>query len=361
MGDWLKNAIMGAAVAENTPVMMASGWKPTVKGEYVQERTPESDQLAENLYKIGETAVTAGSTPTDIAGIYTLVRHPIQTARIVVPLFKKVFRPKQITNNNLQDLLNNSDFLELNEQAMKEARKGINRTANELRSSSWMKTASKHMSLKEAENLGKFESKLLDEIFPPKGQPPLKLRLGEVPNGALGETRRVFDHGKVVENRITIDPFQKNIYDIALHEGQHASTFNFGPKDKRKPFPEELQNALNTQMENAEKLANQLELDPEKIQNLARRLKLKGYNRKEILNMLGNKIYYLRTPQEARARGMAAKIYLEDNPSATKIPQSIDYGVRFFKDLNNNKLYKDIFSLIPTVGAFASDQLENGK
>lgn len=355
MGDWLKNGIMGAAVAETPSVMTAFGWRQNENRDWEQVRTEGSDKLAENLATIGEAASTAPTLSGDIRALYQILRHPVQTVKSATQLLKKRFKPKQVTRNNLRDLLNDPLFLEINEQAMKDARRGIDRAANELRSPSWVETASKHMSPEEAENLGKFESKLLSEIFPPKGQPPLRLRIGEPSKkDALGVTRAVFGQGKVVENRIVIDPFQEDVYSTALHEGQHASTFNFDSTYDYNPFPEELQSALNTQMENAKKLADQLELDPEKIRDLVDYLKSKGHSIEEITNKITKRIQYLKDPQEARARGMSAKIYLEDNPSAIKVPRIIDEGTDFFKDLSNNKLYKDIFSLIPIGGYYGS-------
>ena len=78
--DWLVNATIGAAMAENPAVMTASGWKQGENGTWEQKRTPGSDQLADNLAVISTfsptnpgTAIidkTVGSAIKYGAGVY---------------------------------------------------------------------------------------------------------------------------------------------------------------------------------------------------------------------------------------------------------------------------------------------------
>lgn len=50
--NWFTKAMIGTAMAENPAVMTASGWKQDREGNWKQERTTESDQLADNLATI---------------------------------------------------------------------------------------------------------------------------------------------------------------------------------------------------------------------------------------------------------------------------------------------------------------------
>lgn len=54
--DWFVRAMVGGA--ENPAVMTASGWKQDKNGNWKQERTPESDQLADNLAELSWTSPT---------------------------------------------------------------------------------------------------------------------------------------------------------------------------------------------------------------------------------------------------------------------------------------------------------------
>ena len=60
--DWFVKAIVGAAMAENPAVMTASGWKQGKNGNWKQERTPESDKLADNLAVISTFSPTNPGT-----------------------------------------------------------------------------------------------------------------------------------------------------------------------------------------------------------------------------------------------------------------------------------------------------------
>ena len=54
--------MVGAAMAENPAVMTASGWKQDKNGNWKQERTPESDKLADNLAVISTFSPTNPGT-----------------------------------------------------------------------------------------------------------------------------------------------------------------------------------------------------------------------------------------------------------------------------------------------------------
>lgn len=60
--DWFVRAMVGASMAENPAVMTASGWKQDKNGNWKQERTPESDQLADNLAELSWTSPTHPGT-----------------------------------------------------------------------------------------------------------------------------------------------------------------------------------------------------------------------------------------------------------------------------------------------------------
>lgn len=83
--SWLKNATLGAAIAESPAVATASGWHIDSKTGKVSQHAPtESErQLGDNLFAIGETAITAPTLVSDISAVVNAVRHPIRTARTV--------------------------------------------------------------------------------------------------------------------------------------------------------------------------------------------------------------------------------------------------------------------------------------
>lgn len=60
--DWFVRTMIGTAMAENPAVMTASGWKQGKNGNWKQERTPESDQLADNLAVISTSSLTNPET-----------------------------------------------------------------------------------------------------------------------------------------------------------------------------------------------------------------------------------------------------------------------------------------------------------
>lgn len=86
MSDWLqkiKNAIIGGAVAESPAVMTASGWQQDREGNWKQEHSKGSQQLAENIAIIGEAGITAPTLVSDIGLVIKGIRHPIRTAKTV--------------------------------------------------------------------------------------------------------------------------------------------------------------------------------------------------------------------------------------------------------------------------------------
>lgn len=60
--DWFVKTMIGTAMAENPAVMTASGWKQGKNGNWKQEKTPESDQLADNLAVISTSSLTNPGT-----------------------------------------------------------------------------------------------------------------------------------------------------------------------------------------------------------------------------------------------------------------------------------------------------------
>lgn len=112
---WIRNSNMQAAIAENPSVMTAAGWKINRDGSVTQERTKETDQLADNLTSIGETAVTAPTLTGDIGVVTNAIRHPIQTAKTIAKTARDAYwflrNPKAVkvyhgTNQGAFDLRN---------------------------------------------------------------------------------------------------------------------------------------------------------------------------------------------------------------------------------------------------------------
>lgn len=89
---WLKNATLGAAIAENPAVATASGWSIDSKTGKVSQHPPtEAErQLGNNLFTIGEVAITAPTLVSDIGVIASAVRHPIRTTKTVGNIVKDV-------------------------------------------------------------------------------------------------------------------------------------------------------------------------------------------------------------------------------------------------------------------------------
>ena len=91
--DWLeyiKNLIISGAVAENPAVMTASGWKQDKDGNWIQQPNKESKELANNLTKLGEAAITAPTVTGDIQGLYQLFRHPVKTGKEIGQTVKDI-------------------------------------------------------------------------------------------------------------------------------------------------------------------------------------------------------------------------------------------------------------------------------
>lgn len=83
--NWLKNSAQIAAIAESPAVMTASGWRidKSGKAKQDQQNTKEIKQLRNNLTTIGEAGVTAPTMVGDVIGLYNVVRHPVQTGKVV--------------------------------------------------------------------------------------------------------------------------------------------------------------------------------------------------------------------------------------------------------------------------------------
>lgn len=86
--NWFTRNTIGAAIAENPAIMTASGWQQDKQGDYVQKRTKGSDQLAEDLVTIGNTAITVPTLAGDIRALYNVIRHPIQSTRMAYNMGK---------------------------------------------------------------------------------------------------------------------------------------------------------------------------------------------------------------------------------------------------------------------------------
>lgn len=93
MGNWLeqiKNAIIGGSIAENPAVLIASGWRQDKKGNWIQQPSRQSKQLATNLKTIGEAGIAAPTLSTDIGLIIKGITHPINTAKNITQTIRDV-------------------------------------------------------------------------------------------------------------------------------------------------------------------------------------------------------------------------------------------------------------------------------
>lgn len=69
--NWLTNAVLGAAIAENAPVMTAAGFhRDSRTGEVTQNQTEADRQLADNIAKIGAAGAIGmgGLAAAELAG-----------------------------------------------------------------------------------------------------------------------------------------------------------------------------------------------------------------------------------------------------------------------------------------------------
>lgn len=87
--NWFTRATLGAAFAENPAIAIASGWTRKSNGDYVQERTPESDRLADNL---GVISTLSPTNPVNILG-----QGAIKGAQWAYKMARPVF-PRGTTN-----------------------------------------------------------------------------------------------------------------------------------------------------------------------------------------------------------------------------------------------------------------------
>lgn len=231
-----------------------------------------------------------------------------------------------------------------------------------LKSPQWIKRALKHMSKREAQKLGKFESQLIELMNPPKGFKPIRTKLKLLDHGVLGES--ILPHDKQQWRQILVDPITgADLKYVGVHEAAHASTLNYplskGEEYYKELVPEELRPLLDKQFDNAKKLADQLEIDPKRYKETVDSYlrDMPTISEQTVKNLLDNRILYLKDPGEARARGLAAVAY-----GRTKdIPREIDPGQGIFTKESLDNLYKNIFSIgVPIVsGALTLKQLEN--
>lgn len=220
-----------------------------------------------------------------------------------------------------------------------------------LKSPQWVKRASKHMSKQEAQELGKFESQLLDLMHPPKGFKPVYTKLKLLDNGVLGESLVPYD--KQQYRQILVDPITgADLKYVGVHEAAHQSTLNYTPFEGeeyfKQLFPEKLQPLLDKQLANSKKLADQLEIDPKRYKEAvnSKIRDIPGISEQTAKNLVDNQILYLKDPGEARARGLAAVAY-----GRTKdIPKEIDPGQGIFTKESLDNLYKNIFSISVPIG-----------
>lgn len=105
--NWFVRSMIGAAVAENPAVMTASGWQQDTQGNWIQKRTKESDKLADNLAVIGEVAITAPTAGGDIRALYSVVRHPIQSAKTAYKMVSSI--PRYVFNHLPYRTIDNID------------------------------------------------------------------------------------------------------------------------------------------------------------------------------------------------------------------------------------------------------------
>lgn len=321
----------------------------------------------QNVTFIFEPTTSATILPKEHEALKSNMRVPGQlgmgSINTKTPLEEHIRRVMGKKPIPLEEYIGSPDYHQLSDMRIfRKADSGRKFMREYLKSPQWVKRASKHMSKQEAQKLGKFESQLLDPIYPPKGFEPLHTELKLLDNGILGQSFVPYDV-KQYNREIRINPYTgADLKYVGVHEGAHASTLNYTPSGKEKQykelFPEELQPLLDKQLANAKKLADQLEIDPKRykkyIDVIAEERNLSTQDAK---NLIDNWISYLKDPGETRARGLAAVAY-----GRTKdIPKEIDPGKNVFTKESLDNLYKNIFSIgVPIVGgALTLKQLEN--
>ena len=84
--NWSSNVAQVGQVAENPAVMTASGWRVGKNGQVKQDQQNNKSvkQLRSNLTKIGEAGVTAPTMVEDIETLYNIIRHPVQSGKLIL-------------------------------------------------------------------------------------------------------------------------------------------------------------------------------------------------------------------------------------------------------------------------------------
>lgn len=225
--------------------------------------------------------------------------------------------------------------------------------------------ASKWMPKEDAELLANYESKLLDFIKYPSykngkikdpnfEEGPLRLKFGKIVDNASAISDIKSDGSRLMN--VDLDKSSNIIHSI-IHESGHSSTLNYNRFDPDQKFlptaTDKIQPLLEKQMENAKRLADQLEVDPDKYQRVYRALIRRGHSPEDAKDKIAKHISYLKLPQEARARGINANIWMEDylpHDAFDLIPANVDNGTLFFTDKSLKNLYKGVWGVgAPTV------------
>ena len=280
--------------------------------------------------------------------------NPVQKHQLggIIKFLRTMFRKIPLKNQNFLD---SPEYRQLQLQRIwEEADSGRKFLKEYLRSPKWGERASRHMSSREAYDLGKFESQLLSSHNPPEAFKPLYTRLKLLDNNASGQSVMPYK-SKQSYREILIDP-NNSITPryTGVHESAHASNLNYTPfnsyKHYKELFPKELQPLLDKQLSNAKKLADQLEIDPkqykESIDFVAKNRNLSTQDAK---NLIDNWILYLKDPGETRARGLAAVAYSRTEHTKD-IPIEVDGGQGIFTKKSLDNLYRNIFSIGVPIG-----------
>lgn len=111
--NWFTRSTIGAAMAENPAIMTASGWQQDKQGDYVQKRTKESDQLADNLSVLSWTSPThPGTAIIDAAitkGVFPLIKFTANKALKTAAKTGNNYARNKIINRELNQQIKNFD------------------------------------------------------------------------------------------------------------------------------------------------------------------------------------------------------------------------------------------------------------
>ena len=144
-----------------------------------------------------------------------LEEHLIRIGKKPIPFEEYMGSPEELQLSNMREF--------------RKADSGRKFMMKYLKSPQWVERASKHMSKREAQKLGKFESQLIDLINPPKGFKPIQTKLRLLDNDILGQSYMPYDV-KRYNREIRINPYTgADLKYVGVHEGAHASTLNYTP------------------------------------------------------------------------------------------------------------------------------------